>query len=56
MQVSQLMPRPCILHRSSLNDFVCLFINEKGVVRVNAPDIIVFLLTSDNEDLVLRLD
>jgi len=49
------MARPSILHRSSLDNIVSLLIDDKSLIGVDAPDVIVLLLSTDNEDLVLGL-
>lgn len=54
--MSQLMARSRVLHLSFSLYFICLFIYNKSIIRVDASDIIIFLFSTDNKDLVLSLD
>lgn len=45
-----------VFHLSSRHNIVCLLVYNESVVWIDAPDVVVFLLSSDDEDLVLCLD
>lgn len=56
MQVSQLVARASIFHVCALNYLVGLFINDICLVLVHTFDVVLSLLTTDDEDLILSLD
>ena len=56
MQVSKLMTRATVFHTCSALSLVGLLVDDKTVDGNNCPDLILFLLTTDAEDLVVNLD
>lgn len=56
VEMGQLVAASRHLHVRSFLDFVGLLIDDKGLSRVNASDIVFFLFPSNNEDFILSLD
>mmetsp|Transcript_38873 Transcript_38873/g.37212 ORF Transcript_38873/g.37212 Transcript_38873/m.37212 type:complete len:274 (-) Transcript_38873:199-1020(-) len=56
VEVGELVATAGVLHVGLLVDFVGVFIHHESLCRADAPDIIFFLFSANNEDLVLCLD
>lgn len=56
VEVGQLVARTGAPHVFPLHHFVGLLIDEESFARVDTSDVVLLLLSSNNEDFVLRLD
>jgi hypothetical protein len=54
--MGKLMAGARINHVTSLLNFILLFINNEALIRKHRSDIILLLLTTDEEDFVLGLN
>ena len=56
VKVGKLVPRAAISHRGLSFYFICLLVDDKGVLRYNCSNLILFLLSADAEHFVMDLD
>jgi len=54
--MSELMSRTRVFHRCPRHNFIGLLIYDKGLRAVDALDVVLSLLTTDDENLILGLD
>ena len=56
VKVGKLVPRAAISHGGLSLYFICLLVDDKGVLRNDSSNLILFLLSADAEHFVMDLD
>ena len=56
VKVGKLVTRAAISHRGLSFNFICLLVDDEGILRHDCSNLIFFLLSTDAEHLVMDLD